>query len=45
MIKGSGYYKGYVAAGGNLKSNQTCIEQTFYLLNMVPLLELLIESI
>ncbi|KAF2884173.1 hypothetical protein ILUMI_22000 [Ignelater luminosus] len=34
--KGSGFDRGHLAAAGNHKSNQKCIEQTFYLSNMAP---------
>lgn len=34
--KGSGFDRGHLAAAGNHKSNQRCIEQTFYLSNMAP---------
>lgn len=34
--KGSGFDRGHLAAAGNHKSTQKCIEQTFYLTNMAP---------
>ncbi|KAK5650180.1 hypothetical protein RI129_001209 [Pyrocoelia pectoralis] len=34
--KGSGYDRGHLAAAGNHKSSQKCVEQTFVLSNMAP---------
>lgn len=34
--KGSGFDRGHLAAAGNHKANQRCVEQTFYLSNMAP---------